>query len=244
MEHLTCEQDGSVAIMTWHHEEQNRFTTPFLNEILTALSELADNDAVTAVVVTSGHEKYFSTGLHLEWIVDQGSQDPSRLKEFLGALNGMLKLVTAFPKPLVAALSGHTIAAGCVTSACMDYRLMRKDKGLVGLPGVKIDIPFWPSMTAIFQQIMPAQAFRDMAYTGDRFTSQQAFEMGYVDQLCEADELLPAAVALARRLGANNPKTFEAIKLGMRERVIHAIDNENPKAIEQFVGKMLKAAGK
>ena len=241
MELITIEKDGATAIMTWRHERQNQFTTPFLTENIEALNALAADITVNGVVITSGDDKYFSTGLHLAWMIQVGQEDPTNVLRFLQTLNSFLKTLTGFPKPLVAAINGHAVAAGCISAACMDYRLMRQDKGLVSLPEVQIDIPFWPGMTAIFKDILPPASFRDMAYTGQRFTSVQANELGYIDRVCPLDELLPAALDLARQLGQANWETYATIKRGLRQRVLDIMEHDDPKAIEQFIFNMQKS---
>lgn len=232
MEFLSIETADGVAVMTLHHEEQNRFTTPFLNEIVAGLAELAADEAVRAVVVTAVQEKYFSTGIHLEWLMGQGLLDPQNLKTFSAALNRALMDATGFPKPLVAALNGHAVAGGAILAACMDYRLMPPDRGFVRLPEVQIDIPFWPGMTALFKDILPPAAFRDMAYTGDRYTSTQAHELGFVDELVPVENLLDRARELAAKLGGSNTRTYAAIKRELRRHVLRIMRDEDPKAAD------------
>jgi len=232
MEFLNIETTDGVAVMTLNHEEQNRFTTPFLVELARGFRELAADDAVRAVVVTAAQEKFFSTGIHLEWLMGQGLLDPQSLKAFSAALNRVLMGATGFPKPLVAALNGHAVAGGAILAACMDFRLMPPDRGFVRLPEVQIDIPFWPGMTALFKDILPPAAFRDMAYTGDRYTSAQAHDLGFVDELVPIENLLDRARELAAKLGGSNIATYAAIKRELRRHVLQIMRDEDPKAAE------------
>lgn len=235
MENLTIEATDGVAVLTLSHEEQNRFTTSFLEEISAGLAGLVADDAVRGVVVTGAQEKYFSTGIHLEWLMGQGFADLENVRRFTKALNQTLLDATGFPKPLVAALNGHAVAGGAILAACADFRLMPPDRGFVRLPEVQIDIPFWPGMTALFQSILPPSTFRTMAYTGDRFTSAQAHDMGYVDELVEADGLLARAVELARKLGQSKTSTYASIKREMRRHVLELMRTEDPKAGEALL---------
>lgn len=235
MENLSIDIADGVAVLTMRYEEQNRFTTPFLEELNEALAGLAADDAVRGVVVTGAQEKYFSTGIHLEWLMGQGLADVQHVRRFTQTLNRTLIEATGFPKPLVAALNGHAVAGGAILAACMDYRLMPPDRGFVRLPEVQIDIPFWPGMTALFQAILPPASLRDMAYTGDRFTSAQAHEMGFVDELVGADALLDRAVALAARLGQSNARTYASIKRELRRTVLELMRTEDPKAGEALL---------
>ena len=244
MEFISVVKEGPVSIMTMNHEEQNRFTTPFMQEIIACLMELENDAGALGVVVTGAQEKYFSTGLHLEYLISQGTKDLRLLREFLSLVNQLCILTTGFKKPLVAAINGHVVAMGCIFAACMDYRLMREDFGFVRLPEVQIDIPFWPGMIAIFKDIVPPKSFRDMAYIGDRFTSRQAKEMGYIDELYPKDRLLPAAVELASKLGIANTDTYTIIKRDLRHKVLESMKNDDPKAIEAFISRFKSSPDK
>jgi enoyl-CoA hydratase/carnithine racemase len=241
MEFLRIEKHGPVAVMVFAHEEQNRFTTPFLTEVLASWDEFEKDESVSAVVVSGGAGKYFSTGLYLEWMIAEGQKDPELVGRFLVLLNQLLLRAASFPKPLVAALNGHAVGGGAILAACMDFRLMVADRGFIRLPEVQINIPFWPGMTAIFKDILPAKSFRDMAYLGDRYTSAQAKDLGYIDELCAADALLPRAVELAARLGQAKSETYAAIKSSLRKTVIDIMKRDDPAAIMVFVENMKRS---
>ena len=241
MEFFDVKKDGHVAIIIWHYGEQNQFTTPFLRANLETLAELEADASVCGVVVASSVEKYFSTGLHLAWMMEQGAKDPENVREFLELLHQILYTWAGFGKPLIAAIGGHSVGAGCILPACADYRLMTMERGFVRLPEVQINIPFWPGMSAILKDILPPASVRNMFLTGDKFTAAEAQALGYIDELCTADTLVPRAVALAAKLGAADPRTYRAIKHGMREGVLRIMRDDDPKAVEEFV-KGLRAA--
>jgi len=230
---VVLQRNGSVGIMVWQNEEQNRFTTPFLQAIEQGLAELAADDDVRGVVLTSALPRCWCTGLHLAWLLEESACDPDAPATFLELLHRVLLQLTGFPKPVVAALNGHAMGGGAIVAAACDYRLMRKDRGFVSLPAVKLSIPFSPGVIALLQATLPAASFRELAYTGDRFTSARARELGFIDELHSEDELLPKAVALASRLGEARPSTFAQIKLGLRRTVLETMRRDDPPALER-----------
>jgi len=238
MQFISTERKGPVVVYSWHHEEQNLFNTPFIKEILQSLEEAKLDERITGVVVTSSLEKYWSSGLYLDWIIQQGQKDIALLREFLEMLRWMLITMTSYPKPLVAAINGHCVAAGAIVAACMDFRLMREDKGFVRLPEVQIDIPFWPGMTEVFHSMMPRSSFRDLAYTGDRFSAIKAKQLGFIDEYCPQNELLDRSVKLAQKLGMANWKTYAAIKNDHMRNALKVMEEEDPEAIEEFIERM------
>jgi len=239
MEFLDIEKKDRVAVIKWRHEEQNRFHTPFLEENLTILDELANDDKTCGVVVTSATEKFFSTGLYLEWMMEQGGKNPENLRAFLELIHKFLIVITGYPKPLIAAINGHAAGAGAIVAACMDFRFMREEKGFVRLPEIHINIPFWPGMTAIFKDIMPARHIRDLFYLGEKHTALEMAKMGYVDFVCPYDKLVPKAVEMAAKLGIAESKTYAIIKRGLRQRVLEIMEKEDSQAIEDFMANAL-----
>lgn len=237
MEFLEVKKEGRVAIIKWNHGEQNQFHTPFLKENLATLEVLAGDDTVSAIVVTSATEKFFSTGLYLEWMMEQGAKDPENLREFLNYIHKFVMNITGYPKPMIAAINGHAAGAGAIIAACMDYRFMRREKGFVRLPEVHINITFWPGMTAIFKDIMPAKSVRKFFYEGNKHTAEEAEKMGYVDFVVPYDQLVPKAVEFAAKLGIAQTETYAIIKNGLRQRVLDIMANEDPKAIDEFMAR-------
>ena len=243
MEFVRVEKQGAVAVVTLRHEEQNRFTTPFLREILDALAELERDEVVRAVVVATGQEKHFSSGLHLEWMMVQGAKGPAVLKEFMQMLHRLLVTATAYPKPLVGAIGGHAVGAGAVFAACLDFRLMPLDRGFIRFPEVQVSIPFWPGMMALIKDILPAASLRDFVYTGKPFPSARAKEMGFVDELCPREGLVARAVELAAELATGDLATYGLIKRELRRGVLDTMEREDPRAIAALVAGMAKAYG-
>jgi len=239
---LRIEKEGPVAVMIWQHAPQNQFNNPFMKEVIRSLKELETDDTVRAVVITSGVEKFFSTGLFLEWLFAEAPKDPEVTPTFLKLINELMIQLTGFPKPVVGAINGHAAAMGCIITASMDYRFMTAERGFVRLPEVAINVPFWPGMHALFKDIVSPQTWRAMTYTDDKFTAQQAMDMGFIDRVYPEAELRSAAVAWAEKLGSYETATFAAIKRGNRQWALSVMKNEDPKTIEAALARM--AAGK
>jgi enoyl-CoA hydratase/carnithine racemase len=235
MSNLTIERDGKVAILILQNAPQNQFNTPFLTEILEALATIKEDREVKALVITSGVEKFFSTGLHLEWLMTTVAQNPAAAPEFFGLVNKFMIEVTGYPKPVIGAITGHCAAMGAIISACMDYRLMNADYGFIRVPEIEINIPFLPGMNAIFKDILPPSTWRDMALMGEKYTGAQMLELGFIDQIHPADELRAKAVELAAKLGAFKTSTFAAIKRTNRAEVLRILIEEDPPAIKKMM---------
>ncbi len=226
MANITVEIQGRVALLTMHRGE-NRFHPDFVAEMMAALDEIeADGDA-GAVVITGGDPKFFSNGLDLEWLMAHAA-DLEAVAGYLGLCNTLFRRWTLFPKPTVAALNGHTFAAGLFMAAHMDFRFMREDRGWICLPEVDIDIPLLPGMIAICQAVMPPQGFRQLYFTGERFGGPQALEIGFADRIFPEERLLPASLEFAGQLAQKKTRTYAEMKRRIRADIARILDEEDP----------------
>ena len=240
MEFMTEDRQGPVSVITWNHGAQNQFHTPFLEEFLGLLDAAAKDKTVTAVVVTGAQEKFFSTGLFLEWMMAEGAKDINVTRGFLRMLNKSMLDVTSYTKPIIAAINGHTVGMGCILSGCMDFRIMREDYGFVRLPEVQINIPFWPGMNDILVEVMGESNFRKMAYTGEKFGPQDAKKLGFIDKVVPREDLVSTAVEMAQTLGQSEASTYGIIKNVLRRHVLKVMREEDPIAIGKMLAEMEK----
>jgi enoyl-CoA hydratase/carnithine racemase len=240
MEFVRLDKDGPVAILTMAHEEENRFTTAFLAELLSALDACAADDFVRAVVVTAAQERFFCSGLHLAWMIEEGAKGPGGLVAFLERFRELLVGVTGFPKPLVGAIGGHVAAAGVVFAAGFDYRLMNADRGKVRLPEVHMNLEFLPGAMALLRDILPPRSLRDLLYPGQAVTGAEAHRLGFVDALHHRDRLIHEAIELARSLGTAQLPTYAHVKRGLRQGVLQVMETED-RAFIRKKGEELRA---
>jgi len=235
--HLIIEKHAAerVAVLVLDYERENRFSLELLAELRQALDALEADADVGALVFTGRDPKFFSNGLHLEWMAAHAA-DPPQIFGYLQQVNGLFKRVTLYPKPTVAALNGHTFAAGAFLAAHMDFRLMREDRGWLCLPEVDINIPLLPGMIAICQAVMPPQGFRQLYYTGRRVGAPEAKALGFVDEICAEQALRPRAVELAAELARKRTRTYAEMKRRIRAEVARVLDEEDPATFAATLG--------
>jgi enoyl-CoA hydratase len=228
---LDTRKTDRVALMTLHYNKENRFHPDFMAEIMETLDRAETDKEIGALVVTGGDPKFFCNGLDLEWLVGHASDIPA-IVGYLRAVNGMYKRWTLYPKPVVAALNGHTFAGGLFMAAHMDFRFMREDRGWACMPESDINIPLLPGMIAVCQAVMTPQGFRQMYYTGKRATGPEAMAYGFVDALFSGDDLVPKAVEFAAGLAKKRSDTYGEMKRRTRSEIARIIDEVDPDYFE------------
>jgi enoyl-CoA hydratase/carnithine racemase len=220
-----------VATITLKDGE-NRFNPDFLNAYLGVLDEIERATEATTLVVTSSHEKIFSNGIDLEWLVPviQGN-DIARAKDFFYLLNRMFKRIATYPLVTVAAISGHAFAGGAIMCCAFDFRFMRSDRGFFCFPEVDLGIPFLPGMNALLKKAMPMYMVEYMEYTGSRLTADQCVEHHIVHKACPVETLMSETMAFAKTVNKRRPVVAE-MKKRLNQSIVQAIDVEDVAYIE------------
>jgi len=223
--------DETVAIVTLNDGE-NRFNPDFLTAFLDILDQVENDTEALTLVVTSAHEKIFSNGIDLEWVIPViQKNDIETAKAFFYQLNALFKRTVTYPLLTVAAISGHAFAGGAIMSCAFDFRFMRSDRGYFCFPEVDLGIPFLPGMNALLSKAIPQYKLEEMEYTGCRLTAAQCAEHHMITKACHQDDLLNETLLFAKSLNKKRAIVQE-MKLRLNQPIITAIDKEDPPYIE------------
>jgi enoyl-CoA hydratase/carnithine racemase len=205
----TLDRDGEVFVLNLGDTE-NRFHPDWLGEVHQHLDTVASTEGPRGLV-TSASGKFFSNGLDLDWL----SQHTDQLAGYIGAVQHLFERVLALPVPTVAALQGHTFAAGGMLALAHDFRVMRADRGYFCLPEVDINIPFSRGMSALIQARLSKKTAHEAMTTGRRYGGTDALAAGIVDAVAHEDDVLSAALEMAKSLVGKAGPTLGTIKSRM-----------------------------
>ena len=228
---IEYELDENVAVVTMNSGE-NRFNLAFLDEFLSVLDTIENNTDANALVVRSSHEKIFSNGIDLDWLIPfVQKNDLDTAKKFLYTMNSLFKRLLIYPMPTIAAITGHAFAGAAILCCAFDFRFMRSDRGFFCFPEVDLGIPFLPGMIAIAKKAIPMYKLEEMKYTGKRLTAYECEEHHIVMKACHINDLMSEALSFAKGLNKGR-KIIRAMKEGMYKDIVHVIDEEDPLIIE------------
>ena len=216
-----------------HHDEvlvldlgegENRFHPDWIASVNAALDE-AEQAQGPRALVTAATGKFYSNGLDLDWLM----ANADHYQDYVAEVHQLFARMLALPMPTVAALQGHTFAAGAMFSLAHDLRVMRADRGFWSLPEADINIPFTPGMAALIQARLSPQTAHEAMVTARRYGGHDAAAAHIVDKAVAEQEVRPTAIELARSLAGKDAATLGTIKSRMYAPALDALrDEEGP----------------
>jgi enoyl-CoA hydratase len=219
--------DDSIAVVALKHGKANALDIELCQGLVKCFGDLAGSDA-RAVVVT-GQGQMFSAGVDLLRLSSGGAR---YAREFVPWIHRLCEAVFFHPKPVVAAINGHAIAGGCVLACCADRRLMARGGGRIGVTELLVGVPFPALAFEVVRFAVPARHLAEFMLGGATYDSDVALERGWVDEVVEADALMPRAMAAAKQLAALPPVAFALTKKQLRQSVTERMEKSGA-AIEK-----------
>jgi enoyl-CoA hydratase len=210
-------RDG-IAVVTLAHGKANALDIEFCQTIAAQFEQLARSQ--TRAVVLTGQGRIFCAGVDLLRLSEGGAD---YVRRFLPALHQLYETIFFHPKPVVAAINGHTIAGGCVLACCADRRIAARDGGRIGVTELLVGVPFPPLAFEVMRYATAPQFFQDGVLTGATFTSDSALARGLIDEIAEPAALRDRAVEAAAQLAALSPEAFAMTKRQLRADVAQRV---------------------
>jgi len=191
---ISLRKEGKISIITIDDGKANVFGVPMTSALSAALDEI---DKKEGAVVIEGRDGIFSGGFDLNVI---GSNDPDAGRKMtLGGVNVALQAMD-FPRPIVAAVTGHAIAMGAIFNCGLDWRVGAKGPFKHGLNEIKagLVLPIFAIELPRFR-VNPSK-YQEAAFQSKMYTPEEAIEAGFLDEVAEPDKVREVAFQKAEEL--------------------------------------------
>jgi enoyl-CoA hydratase len=193
-------EDGIGYIRFTRPDLHNRFDEIQHAEFPKAIAPLAARTDIAALVI-SAEGRSFSAGGDLDMMLRANQSESLRLRltaEGLAIIEGLL----AIPYPIVAAVQGAAVGLGASIIGCCDIVVAARQVKIAD-PHVLLGLVAGDGGIMGWSQSVGVMRAKRFLLTGDAITGEQAHAMGMVSDLVDtAEEALPAAQAIARRIAA------------------------------------------
>src|SRR5215207_8655538 len=226
LETLLVERDGAVAVVTINRPKVlNALNTLTITELDETMRELQQDAGVRAIVLTGAGEKSFVAGADINELAvlspAEGQRHARRGQAVFDAIENL-------GKPVIAAINGFALGGGCELAMACTIRVAA-DHARLGQPEINLGIiPGYAGSQRLPRLVGKGRAL-EILLSGDMVPAARAFEIGLVNKVVPAADLMAEARKLAASLASKAPIAIRYIL----EAVQHGC--EMPQAEGQYL---------
>lgn len=231
MESLDISKSDNIATLTLRRGKVNALNEEFIGQIKAAFQELENDYDIKSVIITGGGN-FFSFGFDIPEFLNFTKGDFGR---FVTKFTELYTYLFMFPKPVIAALNGHTIAGGCMLASACDYRLMVPGRARISLNEVAFGSTVFAGSVEMLKCSVCHKNAEKILFTGKMFTAEEAFDMGLVDRISFENEIYGDALKVARGFAQRSGPAFASIKKLCRGPVAEKMKSREEESIREFL---------
>jgi len=217
---LLVEQQDAVRIITLNRPDKlNSFTDELTFKLQDALKE-AEKDANTRAVVITGAGRGFCAGQDLQSrsISQEAGQRPSLGDSIKRRYNPIVTRIRRTEKPFIAAVNGVAAGAGASLAFCCDFRIVADSASFIQ-SFTKVGLIPDSGSTFMLPRLIGVTKALELMYTADKLEAKDALQLGLVNKVVPADQVLKEALALAHNLAKGPTKAFGLTKRAVNRAI-------------------------
>lgn len=223
--------EGVLTLTLNRDEKRNSLNKELMNDIVAALREARDDDAVKVIVI-KGNGKGFCSGADLGNL-DEMRSSAVMIKEHLRHYGDLLVELTDAGKPTITAVHGFAIAGGLGFAVTADITFA-SESSFFWIPEITRGI--WGMMiTAPVARLIGTKKSLELMYSADRISAKEAERIGLINRVVPDDQLFDEVDKFAKQLAKRSPL---AVKLG-REGMYLCRDMEFYKQMEYLTNQVV-----
>lgn len=231
VEKVLFEADDGVGLITINRpEKMNAMTYATMDEISTLLDRAEPDPEIRVLIITGAGEKAFIAGGDIGEFYEsiKAGVEPS-LREFVRRGQRLLARMEHFPKPIIAAVNGYALGAGCELTEAVPLAIA-SETARFGQPEVNLGFPPCFGGTQRLARLVGRKRALRMILTGEMISAQEAFEIGLVNAVVPPEALLGEARALAALIAEKPPvavrTSLESVTRGLNMTVDEGLNLE------------------
>jgi enoyl-CoA hydratase/carnithine racemase len=194
-------ENGVATITLNQPETRNALSNEVLGELIAAFEAARDDDAVRCVVLTSSHDRVFSSGANLGGFAG----DVPLIHKHFGSdrFVALFRLIGELGKPSICAANGHVLAGSLGIALACDL-VVAKEGAEFGTPEINVGAFPFMIMALIYRNV-PRKRTNELLLLGERISAGEAKEAGIVNKVVPAEQFQAAVDEWSGKLAAKSP---------------------------------------
>ena len=226
--------ENAIAHLSFDDGKANVLNSTSLGALESALAEAKAAKAV----VLSGRPGTFSGGLDLKTLP---SLPPEEFKATLNQFGRLCQTLLTYPRPVVAAVTGHAIAGGTVILLCCDHRIGEAGEFKLGLSEVPIGMPLPTFVYRLAEHSVSKRHITEAALHGRLYPPHDAERIGYLQSVVEPGEAIHRAHQVAANLAALPNPAYTVTKKRIAAEILAGFELFDQE-VEALAGAFSQAA--
>lgn len=203
--------EGEIAhVILDRPERLNAVSPPVVEELCEAL-ENAISEGASALILR-GEGRAFCAGHDLKY--QQASNDYASVRRDIERLQDVTRLIRKAPFPVVAAVHGYALGAGCELALCSDYVIAAED-AIFGFPEVSVGLSITGGISHVLPLAVGLMKAKELVLLGRRFGAREAQAMGLISRVVPVESLRQEAMSTAQTLAALPHKAMGLAKIAL-----------------------------
>ena len=204
---VLTERQGKIGLITINRPEvRNALDLKTWELLLAAFVELDNDSSISVIVVTGAGDKAFVAGADLNTLKARNS-----VATFYGEIPAIVARIEKLKKPTIAAINGFALGGGLELAMACDIRIA-SDKAKLGQTESNVGILPGAGGTQRLSRLVGIGKAKELIYTGDIITAQEALSIGLINRVVTAAELMAETLLMAARIASKSPIVLQVAK--------------------------------
>ncbi len=233
---IIVEKKDKIAVVSLNRPDSlNAITFELHKEIVHVFEDMTWDDDIWAVILT-GAGRAFCAGGDIKWFKKHNEDPQNNPYPPIEEVISMLRNIIDLPMPVIAAVNGACMGLGASLALVCDIIIASEDARIAD-PHVRVGLSAGDGGCVVWPLLMGLAKAKEYLFTGDTLDIRDAERMGIINKVVPPDQLMPEAMAFARRLVTDfSPMAIRYTKMSinavMRERLnlilpaSHALEHE------------------